>query len=153
MKKSLLKTVRVAYLHPDGHLVLWHETKNRQGITTEWVTLHKQFPIPFIMRDKGRLIIGKEALPMMLSAQDGWASAAKLENGSEATKEKGLRVGTLALNFGNGCVFINLLPGVISFDVDYQTDCPAETWADVEDKYTWSTMQIDQANSDFGEES
>ena len=142
VKAKDLKTARTGYLYKDGHLVLCHEKHDRDAGRVEWVTIYENVGIRCDF--DGRLVIGDGALPFVLHCTRIQAKEATLDRGSIASKERGIRVGSVSLFNGNQHYGFNitLMPDIISSDFTYQPDNDT-TFEDVKkDPYTWGWHSI-----------
>jgi hypothetical protein len=141
VKKSELKTCRVAYLHTDGHLVLIHEKKDKDAGKIEYATIYENVEIQCSF--EGRLIIESGALPFVLESIHIRVLPADLKQGSDLTREKGIRVETLLLKnkYTSHEWIINFFPDFISSDIKYQKDMPGK-FEDVNNAYYWSNAPV-----------
>jgi len=141
VKPSELKSVNVAYLYDDGHLVLVHEKRDKHAGTVSWVTIYQNVGIKTYY--KGRLIIDKGALPFVLHSTAIEAKAANISGGSENTKRLGISVETIILRNGisdSGFIISNF-PDIISSDIKYQENV-TESFADVRESYSWAFHNV-----------
>ena len=113
LKKSELKTCRVAYLYHDGHMVLCHEKSDKDAGKVEWVTIYENVGIKTYFDKPGRLIIDTAVLPFLQHASVVRVSTASVEKGSDNTKKLGLAVETIELRNGvsDRPLFISNFPG------------------------------------------
>jgi hypothetical protein len=147
---SLLKNVYVAYIYADGHMILWHrKTDRKTGINYDYATIHKTFPAALqFSQGVERLVVSAEAVPMLASAKSILAEPASTSRGSQCTKEKGIAVATLGLNYGKGYTYIYLIPELISGDIQIQNKY-GEKWDDIKDNYRWGDMDINRKDSTY----
>lgn len=122
-----MKALRCLYLYADGHAVaVYAKTFREVGqvefteITEQWTKARCHFT--------GRLVLGRSGsaglAELMRSAQAIVVQAPSLERGSQATKERGIRVGSLELIMPKGqSLYWHDLSQVISCPWTYQPDC------------------------------
>jgi hypothetical protein len=134
-----MKTARSLYLYSDGHAVVCHQKKDKDAGEVRWVTLHESIGVtPLFDCDGGRLIVtDRAAIAMILACHSVRCNPASLDRGSNRTKERGIAVETIALNFGYGETFFYNMPGLISCDLVFQTGID-ESWDDVKSVRHWS---------------
>ena len=146
VKASELKTVNVAYLYEDGHMVLVHRRSDKDAGEVEWVTIYQNVSVK--AHFPGRLIIDPGALPFILHATSIEAREASVEGGSENTKKLGVAVGSVIIRNGNDRGFIiNLFPDILSSDLTYQPDV-SETFDAVKDGFRWGFEHIKAVYAD-----
>lgn len=147
---SLLRTVKVGYIYADGHMVLWHTKRDRKvNVEYDYVTLHKTIPLAMTFGEGvERLVVSKEAIPMLLAAKRAYVRPASIDGGSDATRSRGIEVATIALDFGAGYTFIYSMPDILGGDISVQTKY-GEKWVDMESKYYWSDMPINREASTY----
>ena len=141
IKKSELKTCKVAYLYDDGHMVLIHEKHDKDAGRVEYATIYENVGIQCAFQ--GRLIIDNGALPFVLEAANIQVLPSSIDQGSQLTKDKNIRVETIILKskYANNDWIINLFPDFISGDIKYQGGI-SEKFADIENSYSWGTAPI-----------
>ena len=141
VKKSELKTCKVAYLYNDGHLVLIHEKNDKDAGRVEYATIYENVGIKCSF--EGRLIIDDGVLPFVLEAVNIQVLPASVDQGSQLTKDKNIRVETIILKskYTNNDWIINLFPDFISGDIKYQGDV-SEKFTDIENSYSWGMAPI-----------
>lgn len=117
-----LKTAKAAWLYGnDGHLVIEHEERvGKNHVKVGYVTVHENLGLG---RFPGRLVFhGAGLLWMLRDAVRLSPKAASYENGSDGSKERGLNVGSLVVDYPTGYVILNEIPGVLSAGYTYQPD-------------------------------
>lgn len=145
--KRLLKTARTLYLYADGHAVIWHEQTHKQAGHVDWVTLHETLGVETAF-EQGRITSGLHGAPAVLAMLDRCErinfKPADLAKGSKITKERGISIASLLLNFGGGWINIPTLPdSLISGPFTYQPE-KCEEWAEVRDAHSWSGMRVSE---------
>lgn len=145
---KLLKTARVMYLYADGHASVVHERRDPKAGNIEWVTLHERLPVQVLSgfsgagaKTTGRLIINREAIPLILSSQRIHWYAPEPRHGSDKSKAIGLSVGIIGLNFGSGYMHMYTIPDVLCGDITIQAGT-SETWAEVKADRRWGSMNV-----------
>lgn len=138
-----LKTARTMYLYSDGHAVVCHQKKDKDAGEIRFVTLHETIGVmPLFDCDGGRLIVSdRSAIAMLLAAQSVRCRAANIESGSQKTRERGIAVETIALNFGYGETYFYNMPGLLSSDLTFQSGID-EAWSDVKNGHRWSSDPV-----------
>jgi prepilin-type processing-associated H-X9-DG protein len=146
--RKLLKTARVMYLYADGHASVVHERRDPKAGNIEWVTLHERLPVQVLSgfssaaaKTAGRLIINREAIPLILSAQRVHWYAPEPRHGSDKSKALGLAIGIIGLNFGSGYMHMYTIPDILCGDITIQTDT-SETWSEVKEDRRWGSMNV-----------
>ena len=119
LKKSEIKTCKVAYLYNDGHMVLVHEKRDKDAGKVEWCTIYENIGIKCRFDKPGRLIIDPAVIPFVSHASVVCVSPGSVSRGSDNTKKRGIAVETI--EFRNGISdrpwFINNFPDLISSDI------------------------------------
>ena len=145
LSKKEIKTCRVAYLHSDGHLVIWHSKKDKDAGSVEWVTIWENIGIDVTMPDDRRLIISKGVLPFLVNATRIRVNPPSVESGSDNTRKMGLSVECIELRNGtNEPWVISNFPGVISSDI-YSHESN-EKFSDYEGKCRWGDLPISKVH-------
>jgi len=141
IKKSELKTCKVAYLYQDGHMVLIHEKRDRDAGRVEYATIYEDIGIKCAF--EGRLIIDNGALPFILEAANIQVLPSSIDQGSQLTKDKNIRVETIILKskYTNNDWIINSFPDFIASDIKYQGDV-SEKFADIETNCIWGMATV-----------
>lgn len=136
------KTADVAYLYPDGHLTIIHETRTQKYGKVKWVTIWKSIGASVHIPDDCRLIIKGCVLPFLRECETIQARKADINEGSEKTKSMGLALETIL--FKGKCDhswIINNFPGVVSSDI-YLNECSPEKIEDFQEGGRWSDLEI-----------
>lgn len=143
---KLMTTLQTLYLYSDGHAVIVHEKQMREAGAVRWVTIHEDIGVRTIFDNpdgSGRLIVSHAAaVAMLCAAQSVRCEQPSVDRGSKLTKERGIAVGYVALNFGRGEVFLHQMPGLIGSDFTYQPEARAETWASLKLAHRWADYNI-----------
>ena len=142
--KGEMRTCRVAYLHNDNHLTIWHEKNHKDAGKIEWVTLYENPGIDVNLPENTRLIINPEALPFVLHATYIRGTAATMEAGSDNTKKLGIRVENITIRNGVGNYgwHISNFPGVISSDISLNAHDSEELFEDIAESFRWGDVHI-----------
>jgi hypothetical protein len=135
---GILRTARVLYLYGDGHAVIAHERKDRMAGRIHWVTAHEKAG-PDVRLASGRLIVVKEAIPMILSAKSVGAAHGA---GSNATSQRSLRIVDLEIDHGAGPVYFHLFPELVSGDISWQAEAACERFDSVVEGREWGTLPV-----------
>lgn len=133
---SLRRTARTLYLYPDGHAVVVHQRLPGEG--GSWATAHQRV-IEHLRIPAGRLIIAREAIPLVLAARDLRIDRSA---GTSITKQLGLQAVELSLNLGLGLAIFHLIPDVISSDISWQSDAAPEAWEDLHAGEEWGVQDL-----------
>jgi hypothetical protein len=134
------KKLHCAYLFGDGHAILVYEKHERQAGDIRWVEVVEKFGPE--CRFTGRIVFhwgSNGLLNLCRKAVAVRAKAPSIEAGSTRTKELGIPVGTLDMQFSQDhgdCIHLHDLDGVLSAPYKYQPevveafDPQASHWAD-----------------------
>lgn len=123
-----MKALRCLYLYADGHAVAVYAKTFRECGRVEYVEVIEAWARPGACHFTGRLVLGRSGsaglAELMRSAQAIVVQAPSLERGSQATKERGIRVGSLELIMPKGqSLYWHDMSQVISCPWTYQPDC------------------------------
>lgn len=124
MKSGPTKRLQCAYLYADGHAILIYEKQDRDAGRIEFAEVHERFTDAKILF-QGRLVFNRfhaeGLLRLAKLADEICATRAKIESGSDRTKELGIAVGSLRFHIG-GDVSFHSMPDILSDGWTYQPD-------------------------------
>lgn len=154
LTKKMLKTAECVYLHSDGHAVVMHKKTDREAGYVAWVTIHETIGVKVLADDgswspgaraksPGRLIVSKDAIPMVLAAKAIEWRERHPDNGSPASRTAGITFATVSLSFtGHPYEHVTIpLLDCLSGDFTVQADC-AETWTQNGTKTMWCSHNV-----------
>src|SRR4051812_7405954 len=121
LKNSVFKDARCAYLYADGHAVIVHEKRDAKvGVKLEWVTFHSPAEVGIRCSFKGRCIVMHQAfMPVLFGSKELRVST---DDGSDKTRERGIKVVTFSISNDNGTWFLSTFPGLISSDMEHSPE-------------------------------
>lgn len=120
MKLSDTKDMAYAYIYFSGDTVIVHR-KRIGAAEVEHATVH--IGAFTVHRGLGRLVVhGREIMAMLLKSRwIGWQGPS-VTHGSPLTKERGIRIGCVYMDFGAGETWLHTFPDLISCDLTIQED-------------------------------
>lgn len=131
MKKTcttvkLPKTAKCAYLYADGHAVIIHQEHHPKAGEVEWVEIYEKLDISCGF--EGRLVLHHPSydkrVELILNAYRVCASEPSVNNGSENTKRRDIRVGSISIEFKDGkSLHWSTIPDLLSDGITYQPKC------------------------------
>ena len=135
---TIPRTARVLYLYPDAHGVLIHQRKDKDVGLMTWATGHQQF-LPRLRVPSGRLVINREAIPLVAKAKE---LRVQWSEGTTHSRRLGVRPMELEIDFGLGLSVFHLLPDVISSDILWQDGAASERWEDLHEGEPWGMQRL-----------
>ena len=146
MLKTNLKTARTMYLYPEGHAIIVHKKYDKNAGEVQWAVLHSPEQVGIDCDFTGRLIIDDNAIATVRTMAKIVCTEPSIDNGSESTKNKGIRVASVTLktkydlkDYYSG-LRVTLFPDILSGDFTYQPEFRCESdgeYNKVKDMYSF----------------
>ena len=143
---SSRKTCTCLYLYADGHAVACYEKRDPEAGRVEYVEIYERIVAErSFLGFKGRIVFhdGDAFLPLLKGARHVTAAEPTIDRGSDATKRKGIPVGSLAiLPAKGGELRWNLIPDVLSSGITYDEGQWEYTETFNPDVTTWGDRNV-----------
>lgn len=142
------KTAHCGYIYSDGHVVILHKQRHPKAGEVAWVEIIER--IDALCRFDGRIVFhdaGRDVrFQMAVNAVELRASLPSVENGSDNTRKRGLRLCSFTIGFKDGTeLYWNRMPDLISDGLTHQPE-HAEVfdpnWGQSE--YFWGDTRINK---------
>lgn len=145
-KIKIAKTAYVAYLYEDRHAVILHRERHENAGSVEWAEIYERLDCATMF--DGRIVfhdVNRDLrFKLACGAYEVCASEPSMENGSDNTKKRNIRVCSFTIRFKDGTeLYWTRTPDEISDGLTYQPDCKEAfnpAWGETE--FTWGHTHI-----------